>query len=322
MSVRWGILGTANIARAAFLPALRRTTGTAYAVGSRHLDVAESFALRMDIDHAYAGYDRILTDPAVDAVYIPLPNSLHEEWTIAALNQGKHVLCEKPLAPNPAAVERILHAASAGPGYLWEAFAFPFHRQFQQVQGIIASGRIGSLRQITSAFHFRVQSAENIRWSHELGGGALNDVGCYPVHLASRWFSGPKHTTGLALTRNGVDAEVHGLVAYEDSHILELSAGMTRYFDTLTRWLGTEGQVIAQNPFHPGVGDRWFVVNGDHVESFAAADHEESFFDMVDHINRVIEGTASPLHLAQDESLITAQIMASLRTHWTMIQKQ
>ena len=172
-AIRWGIIGTANIARAQFLPGLRAAGGIAAVVAGRDAGRARQYASEHGVERAVAGYQRVIDDPAVDALYIPLPNSLHAEWTIAALRAGKPVLCEKPLCGSLAETERVLTVAAETGTLLWEAFVFPFHEQFVRVTGLIADGAIGELREIQSNFHFSISRPDNIRLSRDLDGGAL-----------------------------------------------------------------------------------------------------------------------------------------------------
>ncbi len=196
--IRWGIIGTANIARAAFLPALRAAGGIAAAVAGRDLARAQEYALAHGVERAVRGYQALIDDPDVDVLYIALPNSLHAEWTIRALQAGKPVLCEKPLCGTLADTERVLSVARQTGTLLWEAFVFPFNEYMRRIRSLIADGAIGELREIQSDFHFRVSRPDNIRMSAELQGGALRDVGCYPVRLAQEFFGEHRQRLGGA----------------------------------------------------------------------------------------------------------------------------
>ena len=147
-SVRWGIVGTANIARNLFLPSLREAGGDPAAVAARDEDRAAQWAADNGIGRAITGYQEIVDDPMIDALYIPLPNALHGEWAIRALLAGKPVLCEKPLTGSVAQTERVLAVARDTGTPLWEAFAFPFHDQMARLRSILAEGTIGELREI------------------------------------------------------------------------------------------------------------------------------------------------------------------------------
>src|SRR5712691_44556 len=215
--VRWGIVGTANIARAAFLPALRAAGGIPAAVAGRDFDRTERYAREHGVERAMHGYRSLIDDPAVDAAYIALPNSLHAEWTIRALEAGKPVLCEKPLCGTLADTERVLSVARETGTLLWEAFVFPFNEYMQRIRSMIAEGAIGDLREIQSDFHFRVSRPDdNIRMSAELQGGALLDVGCYPIRLAQEFFGEHRSAWAAREVGHGVDVETWGSLGYTD----------------------------------------------------------------------------------------------------------
>ena len=312
--MRWGIVGTANIARAQFLPALRAAGGVPAAVASRELSRAMEFAAANGVGRGAAGYQALIEDPGVDALYNALPNALHAEWTIRALEAGKPVLCEKPLTGTLADTERVLAVARQTGTLLWEAFVFPFHQQFRQIRELIADGAIGELAEIKSNFHFSISNPDNIRLSRELEGGALNDVGCYLVRLAQELF-GP-HESAWAhavMGGQGVDVDTWGVLGYPGARRLMLSAGMVRSYDTFTRLEGTSGQIHLSNPFHPGPGDTYRVItSGSKPRCFAAAADEPSFTAALRHINAVLSGQEEPRMLATETSLATARALHDL----------
>jgi predicted dehydrogenase len=313
-AVRWGIIGTANIARAAFLPGVRQAGGVPAVVAGRDAGRAARYAGEHGIERSVAGYQNVIDDPAVDALYIPLPNSLHAEWTIAALRAGKPVLCEKPLCGSLAETERVLAVAAETSAPLWEAFVFPFHDQFTRVTGLVADGAIGELREIQSNFHFSIGRPDNIRMSRDLDGGALNDVGCYPVRLALELFGTGHHSAWATAEWGGqhVDTETWGSLGFAGGRRLLLSCGMRRGYDTFTRLLGSSGQIHLSNPFHPGPGDRFEVLpSGAEARSYAAAD-EPSFTAAIRHIQAVLRGEEAPRQLAADTSLASAQALHDL----------
>ncbi len=313
--VRWGIMGTANIARAAFLPGLRQAGGIAAAVAGRDASRTSQYARENGIERPVDGYQRLLEDPGIDALYIPLPNSLHAEWTIRALQAGKPVLCEKPLCGTLAETEQVLAVAAATGTLLWESFVFPFHQQFGRITELLADGAIGELREIQSNFHFKVGSPDNIRLSAALDGGALNDVGCYPVRLALDLF-GAGHETAWATSEpggDGVDIETWGSLGFPGGRRLLLSCGMRRSYDTFSRLQGTEGQIEISNPFHPGPADQFVVRPGRaDPQVFQAAPDEASFTAAIRHINAVISGGEPPRLLAVDVSLASARALHDL----------
>ena len=312
--VRWGIMGTASIARGQFLPAVRQAGGVAEAVASRDASVAERYAAANGVARAITGYQALIDDPDVDALYIALPNSLHAEWTIAALQAGKPVLCEKPLTGSLPDTQRVLDVARRTGTLLWEAFVFPFHDQMARVRATLTSGAIGELREIHSDFYFRVTRPDNIRLFPDLQGGALNDVGCYPIRLAFELF-GRAHDGAWARCvpgGHGVDLETIAVLGYGDGHSLVLSCGMNRRYDTFTRLLGSDGEIRLSNPFHPSGSDRLEIL-GSELESVAAAPHgEPSFTACIRHIQAVLNGSQQPRQLAIDTALPTAQALHDL----------
>ncbi len=184
--VRWGVLGTANIAAHAFLPAMRDAGDVATVVGSRDPQRGAAWAADNQVERA-GSYDDVLSAGDVDAIYVAVPNDSHVEWAARAASTGKAVLCEKPLGLDLAEVDGLL--AQVGDALLWEAFVFPFHPQTELLRRLCAAdGPIGGVREISSEFHFRVTRSENIRWDAARGGGALLDVGCYPIRLARLLF--------------------------------------------------------------------------------------------------------------------------------------
>jgi predicted dehydrogenase len=313
--VRWGILGTANIARRQFLPGLRAAGGVAAAVAGREAARAEKFASENGVQRAVAGYQTLIDDPGVDALYIPLPNALHAEWTIRALEAGRPVLCEKPLCGTLLDTERVLATARRAGTLLWESFVFPFHPQMQAIEEIVAGGAIGELVEIKSNFHFTLSGPANIRLSRALEGGALNDVGCYPIRLAQILFGGEHEEAWARATMggDGVDVDTWGVLGYPGGRRLMLSAGMHRSYDTFTRLEGTGGQIAVSNPFHPGEADTYQVtVPGTGPRTFPASAGEPSFTAAIRHINAVISENEPPRMLAVDTSLALATALSDL----------
>jgi predicted dehydrogenase len=316
--VGWGILGTAGIAASSFLPALTQAGGgRALVVGGRDGRRAERWARDAGVERAVEGYQAVLDDPEVEAVYIPLPNAMHAEWTIAALAAGKTVLCEKPLCGTVEETERVLAAARTAPGYLWEAFVFPFHEQMRRARTLIAEGAIGELREIWSRFHFVLDDPDDIRLSADLAGGATQDVGCYAIRLARLLFDAEpdlSRTSARGTWSRGVDVELWGTLAFPDDRRLLLSCGFRSGDDTFARVIGTTGEIRMTNPFHPEPGDTCTVLRDGEIasEEPAAVEGERSFTAAIRHIHGVLRGSEEPVHLAIDEGLGNARAIASL----------
>jgi predicted dehydrogenase len=316
--VRWGILGTAGIAESAFLPALREAgDGVALMVASRDPARAASWASEHGVARGVQGYDRVLDDPSIEAVYIPLPNGMHAEWTIAALEAGKAVFCEKPLCATPEETSRVIEVARTATGPLWEAFVFPFHDQMARVRETIARGDIGEVREVSSRFHFLLDDPEDIRMLAELAGGSIQDVGCYPIRLARLLFEAePDRGRAIAdavWLPTGVDTELWGALAFPGDRRLVMSCGFLSREDKLTRVLGTAGEIRMTNPFHPGAGDTFTVITDAGQETHEAAPSgERSFTPAIRHIHRVVRGLEPGRHLAIDEAQGNADAIGAL----------
>jgi predicted dehydrogenase len=304
--IRWGILSTAHIAETAFLPALRAGGGEAHVVGGRDHARTNDYARRNNVGRAVANYQSVLDDPEVEAVYIPLPNSLHAEWTVKALNAGKAVLCEKPLCGSVSQTRIVLAAAEETQRPLWEAFVFPFHKQHARLVELIGDGTIGIVREIQSEFHFRIRDRANIRLSPTLAGGALHDVGCYPVRFAQLMFaSSPKSAICMAkYAPEGVDEEAQGVLEYESGQRLLMSCGMARDSGTFSRIIGDLGEIRITNPFHARQDDTIEVrAGGVTVERLGTS--EPTFAEAIRHIHAVLNSVEAPRFTALDDSLAT-----------------
>lgn len=314
MSVRWGILGTATIAANVFLPALREAGGgTAVAVAGRDGARAAEWAAENGVGEGVEGYAGLLARTDIDVVYIPLPNGLHARWTEAALNSGKAVLCEKPMCVTPAETEQVLATAGAAEGPLWEAFVFPFHPQTALLRELLAEQVIGELREIQSSFHFQLRRENNIRLDPGLGGGALFDVGCYPVRLARLLFDAdPGSGFAIATDDSGVDGETVGVLDFPDDRRLLLSCGFGRALDTFTRLLGTGGEIRISNPFHPKPGDTVEIWRAGERQRHIPAPEGTAFSWGIRHIHDVLTGAAAPRHLASEDALGNARALQFL----------
>ena len=317
--IRWAVLGTANIARWNFLPSLELAGGVVVAVGSRHPDAAREFIVANRLAAEPCSYLEALTRNDVEAVYVALPNHLHLPWSRAALEHGKAVLCEKPLGCTPEEVEELLAVARRSGRPLFEAFAFPFHGQFQFLTEMLAGGGIGELREIQSNFHFQVRDPSNIRWDPAMAGGSLNDVGCYPIHLGRLLFGAEPVAASavVSLGGKGVDAECQAVVDFDRGRRLLFSSGLQRRRDTATRLLGTRGEIHLSDPFHPSAVDS-VTVTRDREEVHHLVPDEPSFAAMLRSINSALSGRSAAEHLALDEALGTARALQMVRSNWAV----
>ncbi len=253
--IRWGVISTANIGRAAMIPALQAASnGKLLAVASRSAERAQEFAGKLGIPRAYGSYEALLADPEIDAVYIPLPNSLHKEWTVRAAEAGKHVLCEKPLALNAAEAQAMVEAARGHGVLLMESFMYRFHPQLARVQALIREGAAGDVRLIHAAFTFRVTNPANVRFQPELGGGALMDVGCYCVNLG-RTLAAAEPVEAQAFADwagSGVDAQMAGTLRFAGGLLVQFDCALTLQRREFYEVVGTEGAISVPVAFLPG----------------------------------------------------------------------
>ncbi len=223
MMLRIGILGAANIAGPFMVGAKASSRAAVVAIASRDLVRAEAFARQHGIPRA-CGYADLLADREVDAVYIPLPNALHAEWSIAAARAGKHVLCEKPLARSAGEAEAMFAAADASGVVLLEGFPYLFQPQTLEIERLIGDGAIGEVRSMCAAFGFTVADPANIRFDAKLGGGAVMDAGCYAVSFARQVFGvRPERVTAVARWSAGVDQTLAAILEYPGGGIAQIS---------------------------------------------------------------------------------------------------
>ena len=259
--LRWGVISTANIGRAAVNPAIQASSnGELVAIASRNEQTARAFAEKWDIPTYYGSYEALLDDEDIDAVYIPLPNSLHRAWTIKAAEKGKHILCEKPLALNAAECLDMQAAADANRVKLMEAFMYRFHPQTEKVLEMVRSGVVGELRMIHSAFTFRLTPPDNIRWKPEMGGGALMDVGCYCVNL-SRTMAGLEPAEVQAFAHwgsSGVDDQLAGTLRFANGVLAQFDCALTMERRETYEVAGTDAFLRIPAAFLPGAGDTLF----------------------------------------------------------------
>ena len=257
-TLRWGILSTANIGRAAVIPALHASDRcTVRAVGSRDLARAETFGEANGISTAYGSYEGLLQDPDIDALYVPLPNSMHLEWTCRALEAGKHVLCEKPLALSAEDCLEMARVAEKSDRRLMEAFMYRFHPRTELLIERVQRGEVGQPRMIRSSFTFRLTKPDNIRLDPELGGGALRDVGCYCVNV-SRTIAGREPVAVRAdaeWSPRGVDQELAGTLFFDDGLVARFDCALTMERCEQVEVAGTDAWLRVPRAFLPGTDD-------------------------------------------------------------------
>ncbi len=308
--VRWGIVSLAKI-NERVLPEVRESSEVELlAVASRSEAAAERYAREQGIPRAYGSYEDLLADPEVEAVYVPLPNSLHVDWTVRALEAGKHVLCEKPLDRRPDEVARAFDAADRLGLILMEAFMYRHHPQMRRAQELVAAGAIGELRVVRSAFGFTLSEQENIRLDPELAGGALMDVGCYCLSAARAFAGEPEVAIGRQVSGpSGVDVRFAGMLGFSGSVLAHFDCGFDVPQNSFVEVVGSQGLLRVQTPFlvtEPGIV---LVRDGapERIEVAPANAYQLEFENM----SAAIRGSAEPL-LGRDDALGQARAIDAL----------
>jgi predicted dehydrogenase len=251
--LRWGVLSTAKIAREKVIPGMKNADRCELvALASRDAERGQESARELGIPKAYGSYEDLLSDDDVDAVYIPLPNHLHAEWTIAAARAGKHVLCEKPLALNAKDAQQMVDVCAQEGVKLMEAFMYRFHPSWVAVRELVSSGRIGELRTVQSWFSFFNDDPHNIRNISEYGGGALFDIGCYSLNLSRMLFGGePVRVEASVAYEPATDVDVltTGILEFENG-VATFSCSTRVEPDQRVHIYGSEGRISIGIPFN------------------------------------------------------------------------
>lgn len=257
-ALNWALLSTARINGALIPPLKASERNVLYGVASRDQAKADAFAALNGIPKAYGTYEAMLADPDVHVVYVPLPNHLHAEWSIRAMQAGKHVLCEKPLAITLGEVDAMITAAQATGRVLMEAFMYRHHAQTLKVQELVQSGALGELRLIKGAFSFNLKNDGDVRLVRAYGGGSLWDVGCYPVSYCRTLAGAPvAEVYGQKVAgRDGVDEIFTGELRFANGVVAQFDSG----FALPGRWymeiVGSEGTLSIPEPYKPGINNR------------------------------------------------------------------
>lgn len=250
--VNWGVLGYARIAKNSIIPAIARADNARlYGVASRN----QADLPTGEWEQSYGDYAALLADPAIQAVYIPLPNSLHKEWVLRALEAGKHVLCEKPIGLTAAEAQEMQQAAVQHNRLLMEAFMYQYTDRVRVIKQVLESGALGELRHINVSFRFLLDRPNTIKMQPALGGGALYDVGCYPVNFIGMVTGRlPVRCKALCETDQGVDTNLSALLQYEDGLITNIHCGFNAYGRNYAEIIGTKGMLIVDKPFLDDAG--------------------------------------------------------------------
>jgi predicted dehydrogenase len=262
--VRIGVLGAARIAPAAIVkPARASNEAELVGIAARDRSRADAFAMKHGVPRVFGSYADLLADPDVDAIYNPLPNGLHAEWTIAALEAGKHVLCEKPFTNNAQEAEAVAAVADRTGLVVMEAFHYRYHPLADRMRALVEDGELGTLEHVETALCFPLPRFSDIRYQYDLGGGATMDVGTYTVHLARLLgLEEPTVTMARAKLRSpGVDRAMTAELAFPSGHTGRITCSMwsSDILKTVVKARGSRGELHVINPTNPHVWHRMRV---------------------------------------------------------------
>lgn len=316
-SIGWGVLSSAQIGLNTVIPAIQASgNGRVVAIGTPHADRIREKAAGLGIDRVHGSYEAVLADPDVRAIYNPLPNSMHAEWTIRATEAGKHVLCEKPLALTVAEGERMIDACRTAGVWLMEAFMYRFHPQHARARQWIADGAIGPVRLVRSAFTFFLDPSQkaNIRFSKALWGGSLMDVGCYCVN-SSRWYF---EAEPLAVSASAEISREFG-VDTTMAAILEFPTGRSQFVSSLEmasqpqlEIVGERGRIEIPQAFVPGPGEtRIRLIRGGNAEEAIIPGVDQYRLQVENFAEAVLRGT--PPALPPEDAIANTRVIEALR---------
>lgn len=258
--IRWGVLSTANIGRRFVHAVGNSATSCVQAVASRDWTRASEWAQELGIPRAFGSYDELIHSKEIDALYISLPNSLHAEWTIKALEAGVPVLCEKPFTVNADQAREVAAVARRTGVLAVEAFMYRFHPVYDRILGLLEEGAIGEVISLSSAFAFRLSDRANIRASAELAGGALMDVGCYCVNVSRRMAGCEPVRVQAFERRTTVDDTLMGALVFPNGILAQFECSIENNYHTRLEITGTQGAIILDSPWIPGETETHFVL--------------------------------------------------------------
>lgn len=316
--VRFGIISTAAIAKDVMIPAIRRADHAEVVAIASESGKSDQMAQELGIPKAYHSYEKLLDDPDVDAVYIPLPNSLHAEWAIKAAKKKKHVLCEKPAALSEEDVQRMIGACEENGVLFMEAFMYQFHPQHERVKQLLAAGEIGDIKYMRAHFSFYLQDREtNIRMNDELGGGSLLDVGCYCVH-SIRHILDTEPVELFAQSRfdpyRSVDLTTNGWMKMENGVSSQFTCSFDMFFQNEYEVVGTNGKIVVTRAYRPDVdrGEGRITVVSDDGNMREETVFGDQYAIQIEHFSlAVLEGT--PLLYSPERIIKQARALDACR---------
>jgi len=311
--LNWGLLSTARINNALIPPLQVSKRNHLLAVASRSQANADAYAQEKKIPRAHGSYEALLADPEIDVIYNSLPNHLHAEWTIKAVEAGKHVLCEKPLALSVDDVDAIKAAAQKHGRVVAEAFMYRHHPQTLKVQELVKSGSIGTLRLIRGSFSFVLSREEDIRLlDPAMGGGSIWDIGCYPISYARTVVSeNPVDVFGWQVTgKTGIDETFVGQMRFGGDIHAQFDSSFIIPFQSFMEIVGSEGTLSIPKPFKPEVNGRILISRDEETETIKVKGRELYLGEVEDMADAILLGHDSLISL--DDSRANVGVITAL----------
>lgn len=290
--LNWGLLSTARINDALITPLRASKRNKLAAVASRSQEHADVYAKEKKIPRAHGSYEALLADPDIDVIYNPLPNHLHAEWTIKAVEAGKHVLCEKPLALTVEEVDAIKSAASAHGRVVAEAFMYRHHPQTLKVQELVKSGSLGSVKLIRGSFSYVLRRQGDVRLNPEWGGGSIWDVGCYPISYArSVLGEEPLEVFGHQVTGpTGIDDTFVGQIRFADDVLMQFDSSFVIPSHAFMEIIGSDGTLSIPNPFKPNENEKIYLTQDGKTETIKIKGQELYIGEVEDMADTILLG--------------------------------
>ncbi len=309
----WGLLSTARINQALITPLRASKRNKLLAVASRSQETADTYAKEKKITRAHGSYEALLADPEIDVIYNSLPNHLHAEWTIKAVEAGKHVLCEKPLALSVDEVDAIQAAARQHGRIVAEAFMYRHHPQTLKVQEIVQDGSLGTVKLIRGSFSFVLSRDEDIRLlDPAMGGGSIWDIGCYPISYArSVLRENPLDVFGQQVTGpTGIDETFVGQMRFANDVLMQFDSSFVIPLHAFMEIVGSEATLSIPNPFKPNENEKIYLTRDGKTETIKVKGQELYIGEVENMADAILLGKEPRISL--DDSRANVKVIASL----------
>ena len=290
--LNWGLLSTARINNALITPLRASKRNQLVAVASRSQQSATAYAKEKKIPRAHGSYEALLADPDIDVVYISLPNHLHPEWTIKAVEAGKHVLCEKPLALSVDEVEAVQAAARTNGRVVAEAFMYRHHPQTLKVQELVNSGSLGTVKLVRGSFSYVLSREGDVRLNPEWGGGSIWDIGCYPISYArSVLGQEPLEVFGhQVIGPSGIDDTFVGQMRFANDVLMQFDSSFVIPFHVYMEIVGSEGTLSVPSPFKPNENEKIYITRDGRTETIKIKGQELYIGEVEDMADAILLG--------------------------------